>query len=132
MVVMAAAVADFRPVSAADDKIKKHNGPPQVDLEATEDILLGLGHQKRPGQVIVGFAAETTDVEANAAAKLKNKKADLIVSNDVSAADAGFEHDTNAVTVHTPDGATRQMSLRSKRDVARGVLDIVAEIRNQF
>ena len=132
VIVMAAAVADFRPINIAADKIKKHAGAPEVVLEATVDILAGLGEAKRRGQVIVGFAAETNDVDENAAAKLVRKNADFIVANDVSAQQTGFGHDTNAVTIHARDGSTRDIALRSKRDVARGVLDAVAELRNQF
>src|SRR5690606_24409844 len=95
--VMAAAVADFRPVAVADQKIKKASGPPEVRLEPTVDILAAVGAQRRPGQTIVGFAAETADLRANAADKLARKGIDLIVANDVSAPGVGFEHDTNAV-----------------------------------
>jgi len=132
VVVMAAAVADFRPAAIEDSKIKKHEGIPEVVLEPTTDILAGLGAHKRPGQVIVGFAAETDDVDANARRKLERKNADMIVSNDVSAAQVGFGHDTNAVTIHLRDDTSREIGLRSKRDVARSVLDAVAELRNQF
>ena len=97
VVVMAAAVADFRPKAAADQKLKKADGVPDVVLEPTPDILAGLGARKRPGQVLVGFAAETADLVANASDKLARKRLDLIVANDVSAEGVGFEHDTNAV-----------------------------------
>src|SRR5690606_33728866 len=83
IVVMAAAVADFRPTSIADSKIKKDGGVPQIVLEPTPDILAGLGARKPASQVLVGFAAETDDLRANAAAKLDRKGADLIVANDV-------------------------------------------------
>ncbi len=85
VVVMAAAVADFRPVDPAAGKIKKDDGVPAIALEPTPDILAGLGRSKRPGQVLVGFAAETDDLLANAADKLSRKCLDLIVANDVSA-----------------------------------------------
>ncbi len=132
VVIMAAAVADFRPSSVSVDKIKKAGGAPEVVLEATADILSGLGERRQPGQIIVGFAAETNDVAANARAKLKRKGADIIVSNDVSAPMTGFAHDTNAVTIHLADDSSRDIGLRSKRDVARSVLDVVAELRDRF
>jgi phosphopantothenoylcysteine decarboxylase/phosphopantothenate--cysteine ligase len=127
VVVMAAAVADFRPVAAAASKIKKHDGLPAVQLEPTPDILAGLGARKRPDQLLVGFAAETDDVETHAADKLARKGLDLIVANDVSAAEVGFEHDTNAVTILDADGHRREVTLASKREVARSILDAVAD-----
>jgi phosphopantothenoylcysteine decarboxylase / phosphopantothenate---cysteine ligase len=130
VVVMAAAVADFRPVDTADHKIKKDIGVPQIVLEPTTDILAALGARKRPGQTIVGFAAETDDVEANARGKLARKGADLVIANDVSAPGAGFEHDTNAVIIvsHT---TTTTVALSDKREVARAVLDAVLQTRSQ-
>jgi phosphopantothenoylcysteine decarboxylase/phosphopantothenate--cysteine ligase len=130
IVVMAAAVADFRPVEVADRKIKKTAGVPQIVLEPTTDILAALGTRKRPGQTVVGFAAETNDLVANATAKLEKKGADLIVANDVAAPGAGFEHDTNAVTIVTAAGTTHQVSLSDKRAVARAVLDAVVQHRS--
>ena len=125
VVIMAAAVADFRPVQAADSKIKKSQGIPAVELEPTPDILAGLGARKGPDQVLVGFAAETDEVEAHAADKLARKGLDLIVANDVSAAQVGFEHDTNAVTILDAEGRRREVTLTSKRQVAAAVLDAV-------
>jgi phosphopantothenoylcysteine decarboxylase/phosphopantothenate--cysteine ligase len=126
VVIMAAAVADFRPKAAADEKIKKHDGVPEVVLEPTTDILAALGAQKRPGQVLVGFAAETSDLRAHAVEKLRNKRVDLMVANDVSAPGAGFEHDTNSVVLLDPDGLDKNVPLTDKREVARVVLDAVA------
>jgi phosphopantothenoylcysteine decarboxylase/phosphopantothenate--cysteine ligase len=128
VVVMAAAVADFRPVTAADRKIKKDNGVPEIVLEPTTDILAALGARKHPGQTIVGFAAETDDVVANARGKLERKGADLIVANDVSAPGAGFEHDTNAVVIVAP-ASTTSVELSDKRAIAHAVLDAVLESR---
>jgi phosphopantothenoylcysteine decarboxylase/phosphopantothenate--cysteine ligase len=127
VIVMAAAVADFRPVQAASRKIKKQGGVPAIELEPTPDILAGLGSRKRPDQVLVGFAAETDDLEVHAADKLARKGLDLIVANDVSAAGVGFEHDTNAVTLLDAEGGSREVTLTSKREVARAILDAVAE-----
>jgi phosphopantothenoylcysteine decarboxylase/phosphopantothenate--cysteine ligase len=127
VVVMAAAVADFRPVAPADQKIKKGAGIPDVALEPTADILAGLGASKRAGQVLVGFAAETHMVRAEALGKLERKHLDLIVANDVSAEGVGFEHDTNSVDVLAADGSVKNVGLTDKRQVARIVLDAVVE-----
>jgi phosphopantothenoylcysteine decarboxylase/phosphopantothenate--cysteine ligase len=129
VVVMAAAVADFRPKVAAPGKIKKHEGVPDIVLEPTPDILAGLGAAKRPGQVLVGFAAETSDLLANATSKLVAKRLDLIVANDVSAPGVGFGHDTNAVTLLQPDAAPVAVELRDKRAIAAAILDVVVAIR---
>ena len=127
VVVMAAAVADFRPVAAATGKIKKDGGVPQILLEPTPDILAALGAAKRPGQVLVGFAAETDDLIANAAGKLQRKNLDLIVANDVSAPGVGFQHDTNAVTILAADGSRLEVPLSDKSSIAHAVLDSVCQ-----
>lgn len=129
IVVMAAAVADFRPASVAVDKIKKAGGIPEIRLEPTEDILAELGAAKVPGQTLVGFAAETTDVAANARDKLVRKGADLLVANDVAALATGFEHDTNAVTIFGASGLLDTVELASKATVADRVLDSVVSHR---
>lgn len=134
VIIMAAAVADFRPADVAPQKIKKGNPAdsteaPVIVLEHTHDILAGLGAAKPPGQVLVGFAAETADVLDNAAAKLARKNLDVMVANDVSAAGAGFAHDTNIVTILLADGTVRPLPICSKREVADAVLDTVAELR---
>jgi phosphopantothenoylcysteine decarboxylase/phosphopantothenate--cysteine ligase len=129
VVVMAAAVADFRPVEVADRKIKKAGGIPEIRLEPTVDILAALGARKPPGQTLVGFAAETDDVRANAFAKLSAKGADLLVANDVGAPGAGFEHDTNAVVIISADRPDVTVALRDKRAVARTILDAVVAAR---
>jgi len=130
VVVMAAAVADFRPKVAEPGKIKKDAGVPEIILEPTPDILGGLGQRKRPGQILVGFAAETSDVVANAESKLRRKNLDLIVANDVSAPDVGFQHDTNAVTLLRAGGHVTTVALTDKRSVARAILECVAELRS--
>jgi len=130
VVIMAAAVADFRPVQVADRKLKKGDGVPEVVLEPTVDILAALGACKRPGQTIVGFAAETHELRSNAADKLARKGADLIVANDVSAAGAGFEHDTNEVVIVSTSGLDLTVGLSDKRAVARAVLDAVISYRS--
>ena len=128
VVVMAAAVADFRPKVVADQKIKKDGGPPELVLEPTPDILAGLGAVKRPGQILVGFAAETEALRQNAADKLRRKHLDLIVANDVSAPGAGFEHDTNEVLI-LGEGIEQNVSLTDKRAIAAAVLDAVVALR---
>jgi phosphopantothenoylcysteine decarboxylase/phosphopantothenate--cysteine ligase len=130
-VVMAAAVADFRPAHVSERKIKKQGGVPEIVLEPTVDILAGLGQRKRPGQTLVGFAAETDRVRQNATSKLVAKGADLIVANDVTAPGAGFEHDTNHVVILNADGAEREVPLADKRAIARAVFDAVLHRRKQ-
>ncbi len=130
VVVMAAAVADFRPATAAPSKIKKAAGAPEVVLEPTTDILAELGARRRAGQVLVGFAAETDDLRANAGDKLGRKGIDLIVANDVSAPGVGFEHDTNAVVVLGADGSAVDIPLSDKRAIARAILDRIASTRS--
>jgi phosphopantothenoylcysteine decarboxylase/phosphopantothenate--cysteine ligase len=130
VVIMAAAVADFRPKVAESGKIKKDGGVPEIVLEPTPDILAGLGAHKRPGQILVGFAAETSDVRANAESKLRRKNLDLVVANDVSAPQVGFQHDTNAVTILSSGGMIRSVELTDKRSVARAILQGVLELRS--
>jgi phosphopantothenoylcysteine decarboxylase / phosphopantothenate---cysteine ligase len=130
VVIMAAAVADFTPVHVADEKLKKRDGVPAIELRPTVDILAELGARKAEGQTLVGFAAETTDVAAHAAAKLAAKQVDLLVANDVAAPGVGFEHDTNEVLILHPDGHQHHVPLSDKRSVARAVLDAVAGIRS--
>ena len=130
VIVMAAAVADFRPKAPPDHKIKKDEGLSEIVLEPTHDFLVDLGRRKRPGQVLVGFAAETEDLVANARAKLVRKSLDLIVANDVSAPAVGFDHDTNEVFLLGPDDSEHHVPLTSKRNVARAVFDAVLSHRS--
>jgi phosphopantothenoylcysteine decarboxylase/phosphopantothenate--cysteine ligase len=123
IVVMAAAVADFRPVGASAQKIKKVDGPPAVNLEPTVDILAALGSAKRSGQVLVGFAAETENLAENAVGKLRRKGADMLVANDVSKPGVGFAHDTNAVTIFGSNGSVREVPLADKTAIATIILD---------
>ena len=125
VVVMAAAVADFRPARPSGTKLKKDRGVPALELEPTDDILAALGASKGPGQVLVGFAAETEDVEANALAKLRSKNLDVIVANDVSKQHVGFGHDTNEIVMFTAGGTRHHVPLTTKREAARAVLDMV-------
>jgi phosphopantothenoylcysteine decarboxylase/phosphopantothenate--cysteine ligase len=130
VILMAAAVADFRPKATADEKLKKADGLPEILLEPTNDILAELGKRRRPGQTIVGFAAETERLREHAADKLARKGIDLIVANDVSAPDAGFAHDTNRAVILDAEGRSLDVPLSDKRDVARTVLDAVARRRS--
>ena len=127
-VVMAAAVADFRPKLAADRKLRKDEGVPDIVLEPTTDILAALGRAKPPGQVLVGFAAETgtDDLRGRAVAKLRAKHLDAIVANDVTLPGAGFLHDTNAAVIIEADGTEHDVPLTSKSALAAVVLDLVA------
>ena len=122
-------MADFRPASRVDRKIKKGEGVPEVSLEPTVDILAALAADRIDGQTIVGFAAETHDLRQNASGKLTRKGVDVIVANDVSAPGVGFEHDTNAVLMLTASGRESEIGLRDKRAVARALLDLVVEER---
>ena len=122
MVIMAAAVADYRPAHAAEHKLKKSPGEMYLELERTEDILLSLGNMKRPGQLLVGFAAETEELLNNAADKLERKNLDWIVANTVS---DGFGTDTDKVTMLGRDGRRIDLPRAAKRDVARRILDVL-------
>jgi phosphopantothenoylcysteine decarboxylase/phosphopantothenate--cysteine ligase len=128
VVVMAAAVADFTFTPSAE-KIKKDQGVPTLTPVPSVDILTELVARRRPGQTIVGFAAETNDVLANAQAKLARKGVDLLVVNDVAAPEVGFEHPTNDVHLLTPDGGVSHVSLRSKEEVAMAILTKVFDVR---
>lgn len=131
VVIMAAAVADFRPVTCSDQKLKKNSGAPSIVLEPTPDILAGLGQRKPRGQTLVGFAAETDNLVAHATAKLSAKCLDLIVANDVSAEGVGFGHDTNAVVLLSPHGPAVTVALADKHAIAHAVLDSVLMVRHQ-
>ena len=122
VVVMAAAVADFRPKAIAPEKLKKQAGVPEVVLEPTPDILAGLGERKTH-QVLVGFAAETEQVIEHARAKVAAKNLDLIVANDVSAPDQGFEVDTNRGILIESSGFVGETPLVSKVELAGLILD---------
>jgi phosphopantothenoylcysteine decarboxylase/phosphopantothenate--cysteine ligase len=111
----------------ADGQLKKRDGAPAVELVPTVDILAGLGAAKPAGQVLIGFAAETDDLIANAAEKLARKNLDAIVANDVSKPGVGFEHATNEVVILLADGSRIDVPLTDKRDVARRVLDTAAD-----
>jgi phosphopantothenoylcysteine decarboxylase/phosphopantothenate--cysteine ligase len=130
VLIMAAAVADFRPKRAAGNKLKKRDGIPQMELEATEDILgavAGMGSGQRP-RVTVGFAAESRDLLENALEKLKSKRLDLIVANDISAKDAGFGVETNRISLVDKSGKSEALPLMSKAEAADAILERVAAL----
>jgi len=131
VVVMAAAVADFRPKATAGTKLSKEDGIPELVLEPTPDILAELARRGAPGQVIVGFAAETHDALERGRRKLERKGVDLLVVNDVSAPGAGFDHDTNAVVILGVDGNATEIALTSKDAVANALLDMVIDHLNE-
>jgi phosphopantothenoylcysteine decarboxylase/phosphopantothenate--cysteine ligase len=126
-VVMAAAVSDYRPKKMAAKKIKKIKAKESLELEKTEDILLRLGELKQ-GQILVGFAAETEDLLENAKKKLRQKKVDFIVANDLTAADVGFGCDTNEVTILWPGGEVEKLPLKSKELIAMEIWDRVERL----
>jgi phosphopantothenoylcysteine decarboxylase/phosphopantothenate--cysteine ligase len=125
VVVMAAAVADFRPKEQAAEKIKKAGGPPEIVLESTLDILSELGGKKTT-QYLVGFAAETERLVEQATTKMAAKRVDLMVANDVTAPGSGFEVDTNRAVLITPDGTTRELPQMPKIHLADAIWDRVA------
>lgn len=126
--LMAAAVADFRPVSPDNQKVKKSEGIPKLSLEATPDILTAVAKEKSKHgypQLTVGFAAESQDLLHNASIKLEAKQLDLIVANDISSSDAGFEVDTNRATILDAGGGKEVLPLMGKSEVAQFVLERV-------
>jgi phosphopantothenoylcysteine decarboxylase/phosphopantothenate--cysteine ligase len=126
VVLMAAAVADFRPRDPATHKLKKDGGPPRLELEPTADVLSGLAARRRPGQVLVGFAAEHgEDALEYGRGKLHRKGVDAIVVNDVSQAGIGFDAAENEVTVIAADGTETRLERAGKERIADGVLDRV-------
>ena len=125
VVVMAAAVADFRPKAQAAEKIKKAAGPPEILLEPTTDILAELGRRKST-QYLVGFAAETERLVEQAAVKMAAKRVDLMVANDVTAPGSGFGTDTNRAVLIAPDGTTGELPKMAKIDLADAIWDQVA------
>jgi len=126
--VMSAAVADFRPVAPAGEKIKKKSDPALIlELVKTKDILLTLGQQKKK-QVLVGFALETTGERAYALDKLKTKNADLIVLNSLNDAGAGFGYDTNKVTIFDKEGGETAYERKPKQQVASDIVDRIVKI----
>jgi phosphopantothenoylcysteine decarboxylase/phosphopantothenate--cysteine ligase len=129
-VIMAAAVADFT-VTPMSEKWKRYAGSPQLNFEPTADIVADLVAKRHRGQVIVGFAAETSNIEENALAKLRAKGVDLLVVNDVSAPGVGFEHATNEVTLLDHSEVTQTVALRSKEAISLAILTRVASLLSE-
>ncbi|NBK18326.1 bifunctional phosphopantothenoylcysteine decarboxylase/phosphopantothenate--cysteine ligase CoaBC [Anaerotruncus sp. 1XD42-93] len=128
MVVKCAAVADYRPATTAEDKIKKQDGEMQIALTRTRDILGWLGEHRVPGQVLCGFSMETRDMVENSAAKLEKKRVDMIVANNLKEAGAGFGTETNIVTILTKAGA-EPLPIMGKDQVADEVLTRLLALR---
>ncbi len=131
VLIMAAAVADFRPAQPAGNKIKKGGGVPAIKLEETPDILKRLAEVKAASgfpRVTVGFAAESQDLLANAQAKLQAKRLDLIVANDITLSDAGFGVDTNRAVLLAPGQEPQPLPLLSKEQVAEAILERVLKL----
>jgi phosphopantothenoylcysteine decarboxylase/phosphopantothenate--cysteine ligase len=129
--VMAAAVADFRPAVQAGNKIKKEDGLPEIRLVHTPDILRAVAdHKEQTGwpRLSIGFAAESQHLLENARSKLVSKKLDLIVANDIRAANAGFAVDTNQVTLLDPDGSSEALPLMSKTQVSQAVMERIVKL----
>jgi len=131
VIIQAAAVSDYRPAEQKNKKIKKASGENLI-LELTEnpDIARAVGEKKKPGQTLVGFAAETDNVQKNAKSKLTKKNLEMIVANDVTKPGAGFNVDTNIAALITADGIEEQ-PLQTKRQLAEKILDRILEIRNR-
>ncbi|MCX8119050.1 MAG: bifunctional phosphopantothenoylcysteine decarboxylase/phosphopantothenate--cysteine ligase CoaBC [Desulfobacterota bacterium] len=130
VVIKAAAVSDYRPKEVSDRKLKKGGLEISLDLEQTQDILKEVGQQKG-GRILVGFAAETEDLIANARKKLKEKNLDLIVANDVTKPGSGFASETNQVKFLFPNGEIKDLPLLSKEEVASLILNEVVSLLNQ-
>ena len=124
VVIKSAAVADFSPKNIKSEKIKKHNTQMTIELEKNPDILQELGN-KKAGQILIGFAAETSDLTVNAHEKLRKKNLDFIVANDLTKAGAGFAADTNIVSIIYKDGRIEELPKMSKKDLANVILDRV-------
>jgi len=131
IVIKAAAVADYRPAQTADRKIKKTNDALTLQLVRNPDILEQIG-KRRTSQFVVGFAAETDYTEEQAVEKLKRKRCDLLVVNNVSVPGAGFGTDTNAVDIYDDSGLVRSIPLQSKREVAERLFELIVERMNRL
>jgi phosphopantothenoylcysteine decarboxylase/phosphopantothenate--cysteine ligase len=130
VLVMCAAVADYKPQKVSPTKIKKRNEHLSLDLIRTRDILASLSNNDRRF-LVVGFAAETNNVAENAAAKLRDKNCDIIVANDVSGADSGMESDVNEVTILFRNGEEKTISRAPKKNIARALVKIFSNLREK-
>jgi len=125
IVIMAAAVSDFRPRAEARSKIKKEKGLARIELEKTPDVIAEMGKRKRPDQILVGFAAETEELVKNAQKKLKEKNLDMIVANDVSKKGAGFDVDTNIATILPKRGRIEYLPKLTKLELSYRIMDSI-------
>ena len=125
--VYSAAVADYRPATQADQKIKKTDNDLTLQLVKTHDIAAELGKQKKSGQFIVGFALETENEEQNALKKIKAKNFDLIVLNSLNDKGAGFAHDTNKIKLIDKKGEVFEFSLKNKKEVAIDIVNAIVQ-----
>ena len=130
IIIKAAAVADYRPAKVFDDKVKKQEGQMSIELEKTDDILQYLGDNRVPGQFLCGFSMETQNMLGNSRAKLGKKNLDMVAANNLKVAGAGFQGDTNVLTLITQDEEV-SLPLMSKEDAAGKILDKILEIMNQ-
>jgi phosphopantothenoylcysteine decarboxylase / phosphopantothenate---cysteine ligase len=126
--VMAAAVADYTPVTVSETKIKKTDADLALALKKTKDILKALGQNKKEKQVLVGFALETDNEQENAIKKLKDKNADMLVLNSLNDEGAGFGYDTNKVTFYYKNGDKKALGLKSKKLLAKDIVDALTEL----
>jgi phosphopantothenoylcysteine decarboxylase/phosphopantothenate--cysteine ligase len=129
IVIMAAAVADYQPASVIQGKIKKNSRPLSLELKPTRDILAEIAERRQPRQLVVGFAAESDHLIENAAEKMQAKRTDLMVANDITQEGAGFDGDTNIITLLFPDGHAKSLEKMSKFQAANRVLDELVELR---
>ena len=130
IIIKAAAVADYRPVEVAQDKIKKKEGEMAIPLARTQDIIGYLGQHRKPGQFLCGFSMETRDMVENSRKKLEKKNLDMIAANNVKVAGAGFQVDTNQLTLITKDHL-EELPLVSKEEAADLLLDAIQARRNR-
>lgn len=128
IIILAAAVADYTPAVVADKKIKKKEETFSIDLVKTTDIAKTLGQQKKPNQLMVGFALETDNEVENALGKIKSKNLDLIVLNSLRNEGAGFGHDTNQISIIQKDGSIIDFDLKSKQDVAEDIVEAIIKV----
>ena len=128
LAIMSAAVADYAPVTKAKEKIKKKEDNFNLELTKTKDILKSLGEKKKPGQVLVGFALETTNEKKHALEKLAKKNADMIILNSLNDAGAGFGHDTNKITIFRKKGKEIAFDIKPKEEVAKDIVDTIIRL----
>lgn len=128
IVIKSAAVADYKPVSYSDEKIKKGNGNLNLELTRDNDILMKLGELKK-NQILVGFAAESHDLEYNAKGKLERKNLDYIVANNIASSEVGFGSNNNKVTVYSKENKVFDLEIMSKNEVAKNLIDIITKKR---